>query len=74
MSVEVGLSGYFEPKDLMGVITVLWMEDIGDEEKVSILQAWCERVGRRFEDWMGKLVVGSPIGVADEGRGEEFIG
>lgn len=74
MTVEGRLGEYFEPGDLMGVITQLWMEDIEDEEKVLILQAWCERVGDRYEEWMGKVVVGPPVGPADEGREVEIIG
>lgn len=66
MSVEGQLSEYGDALDLMGVVTLLQIADIADEDRVRILELWCDGVGRTFEDWMAKVVVGPPVGAGGE--------
>jgi len=64
--MEAELLEYSEPLDLMGVVTELQVADISDEERVQVLQRWCSEVGRIYEDWMGRVVVGPPVGFGQE--------
>jgi len=68
MDVSEMLWEYGDKLDLLGVVTVLQVADISDEDRVSLLREWCESVGREYQDWMGAAVVGPPIGTFGPGE------
>lgn len=68
MTEVVSLYEYGDPLDLLGVVTVLQVADVTDEDRVFRLRAWCERVGREWEEWIEAAVLGPPIGTFGPGE------